>query len=524
MHIGTMPKVYSYTRFSTPEQAAGDSLRRQTEAAQRWAASRGLELDTRLSLSDLGVSAYRGTNAGEDQGLGGFIFACRQGLIEAGSFLLVESLDRISRMSPRRAQRLLDDIVDCGVTIVSLSDGQEYSAERLDNDPMALMVALMVAWRAHEESKVKGRRVAAAWEEKRRKVRAGEAVKLTERAPAWLRWDGQGWAVDEAKAATVRRVYALALAGHGEHKIAVILNEEGVPVLGRGKMWHRSSVAKLLRNAAVIGRLVPGRIEFHEGKRQRVLEEAIEGAFPSIISPEDWGAVRALKDGTTSRPRGRHGASPIQSFFAGLARCPDCGAAMTRVMKGRSARGGRPKLVCTKAKAGREKHYVTVPQADVEAALLRGWPNLMEQAPAGERSPELDKQVRDLEGAVDSVVSSLENLTALLSRNPSATLAAQIRKTEESLRVYQEELTAARDRQSLADAGVIHARLSQLQDALEPAEEGEAVDPAKVNAALRTLFSGVTIDHRHGALLFHWRQGGEPCHITYSGAAYAGED
>jgi hypothetical protein len=276
MHIGTMPKVYSYTRFSTPEQAAGDSLRRQTEAAQRWAASRGLELDTRLSLSDLGVSAYRGTNTGEDQGLGGFIFACRAGLIEAGSFLLVESLDRISRMSPRRAQRLLDDIVDCGVTIVSLSDGQEYSAERLDNDPMALMVALMVAWRAHEDQG-EGSPCCRCVGGEAPQGQGREALKLTERAPAWLRWDGQGWAVDEAKAATVRRVYALALAGHGEHKIAVMLNEEGVPVLGRGKMWHRSSVAKLLRNAAVVGRLVPGRIEFHDGKRQRVLEEAIEG-------------------------------------------------------------------------------------------------------------------------------------------------------------------------------------------------------------------------------------------------------
>ena len=27
------PRVYSYTRFSTPEQAQGDSLRRQTEGA-----------------------------------------------------------------------------------------------------------------------------------------------------------------------------------------------------------------------------------------------------------------------------------------------------------------------------------------------------------------------------------------------------------------------------------------------------------------------------------------------------------
>lgn len=33
-----MPKCYSYIRFSRPEQMRGDSLRRQGEAADKWAA------------------------------------------------------------------------------------------------------------------------------------------------------------------------------------------------------------------------------------------------------------------------------------------------------------------------------------------------------------------------------------------------------------------------------------------------------------------------------------------------------
>jgi DNA invertase Pin-like site-specific DNA recombinase len=113
--LSAAPKVYSYTRWSTPEQAKGDSLRRQTEAAAKWAARRGLVLDESLAITDEGRSAYRGGNAEGDAGLSRFLEACRRGLIEPGSFLLVESLDRISRMAPRRAQRLLDDIVDAGV-------------------------------------------------------------------------------------------------------------------------------------------------------------------------------------------------------------------------------------------------------------------------------------------------------------------------------------------------------------------------------------------------------------------------
>lgn len=181
------PNVYSYTRFSTPEQAAGDSYRRQSEAAAKWAKERGLVLDEKLALSDEGVSAFRGANTAEDAGLGRFLYACREGLIDPGSYLIVENLDRISRADPFDAQAQFMEIVRNRVTIVTLQDGQEYSRERMTAEPWALMAAFMVAVRAHEESKTKGRRVAAAWAEKRRRVRDGTDPMLTGRAPPWLR-------------------------------------------------------------------------------------------------------------------------------------------------------------------------------------------------------------------------------------------------------------------------------------------------------------------------------------------------
>jgi hypothetical protein len=39
------PRAYSYIRFSTPEQAKGASLERQTAAAKAWADRHGIELD-----------------------------------------------------------------------------------------------------------------------------------------------------------------------------------------------------------------------------------------------------------------------------------------------------------------------------------------------------------------------------------------------------------------------------------------------------------------------------------------------
>lgn len=503
MHYFPMAKAYSYTRFSTPEQAQGDSARRQIEAARAYAAENGLELDETLSYSDLGVSAYRGGNL--DEGLGDFHDAIREGLVEPGSMLLVESLDRLSRLPPRRAVRALEDIVDRGVAVVTLSDGQRYDTERLEADPMAFMLAYLIAVRAHEESVTKGRRVAAAWAEKRRKVRAGEAKRLTKRAPAWLKWDRQSddWTVDENRAETARRVFELTLEGLGEHKIAERFNSVGVPPLGRAKRWHRSSVAKLLRNRAVVGDLVPGRIEHRDGKRRRVLEEPIEGAFPAIVSDAHWKAVRTLKDGRAPAARGRGAKRPLANLLGGLARCPLCGSTMTRVMKGK--KGGPPKLVCTKAKDGAGCTYRTVPLEPVERAVLDAGGTLMADIPAGDAEAQLDARASELEGQIAGTLDHMRDLGDALETSPSRAGAARLAKLECELETLSDALAKIVEQRRLVDGGLIRARVERLYDTLEAGiEQGREA----ANAALRVLFEGVTVDYQRGVLAFHWRQGG----------------
>jgi DNA invertase Pin-like site-specific DNA recombinase len=517
------PKVYSYSRWSTPEQAKGDSHRRQAEAAAKWAARHGYELDERLRITDEGVSAYRGGNA-LDGGLSRFLEACNKGLIDRGSFLLVESLDRISRMAPRRAQRLIDEIVDCGVTIVTLSDDQHYTADRLDNDPTALLIALMVSWRAHEESKTKGRRVAAAWEQKRQRVRANPAERLTRRGPSWLvATDEGGWREDPMKSSAVRRIYAMTLAGAGEHTIAKAFNLEAVPVLAGGARWHRSTVSKVLRNPAVLGKLTPGRIEYVEGQRFHRKEEAIAGAFPAVISEADWLAVRALKDGRAGAQRGRHAGAPVAHYLAGLARCPLCGAAMTRVNKGTPKKGGLPKLVCGAAKNKAGCRYVSVSVREVEEALLSNWGSLFANIPADDPEGHLNAEYEALEGAIHGTEDHLADLCDVNDSAPTVHGSRVIGKVEAELRTMRDQLAELDERRAMSDRGLIASRMGELHDLFTgetlPEEERQQhewqPDRRAVNAALKVSFASITVDFLTGLLRFQWRQGGE-ANLSYA--------
>src|SRR4051812_20719638 len=186
-----MPKAYSYIRWSRPEQARGDSLRRQLEPSHSYCREHGLDLDE--SFRDPGVSAYRGKNRTEGA-LAAFINAIDQVKIAPGSYLLIESLDRLSREEVLVALELFMGIIRRGVKIVTLLDGHRYDRESLNANPAMLMVSIVEMMRAHEEPRTKGERVARANENKCKRAR-DDLVPITAMCPGWLRLirEGRGY-------------------------------------------------------------------------------------------------------------------------------------------------------------------------------------------------------------------------------------------------------------------------------------------------------------------------------------------
>ena len=143
------PKAYSYIRMSTDVQRKGDSLRRQLEASRRYAAANDLELVEDFRLEDLGVSAFKGANV-TSGALGHFLAAVREGRVEKGSYLIVESLDRLSRQAVMESFTLFAEITRSGVNIATLTDNQIYKAGNTDFPQ--LVYSLTVMSRANEES------------------------------------------------------------------------------------------------------------------------------------------------------------------------------------------------------------------------------------------------------------------------------------------------------------------------------------------------------------------------------------
>src|SRR5664280_2213095 len=121
-------KAYSYIRFSTPDQIEG-SLERQLQTSRQYAKEHNLELDE--TMQDLGLSAFTGVHRTKGA-FGIFIKLVEEGKIPAGTVLLVENLDRLSREKPLRAIAQITTIVEAGIKVVTLQNGMEFTEETLN--------------------------------------------------------------------------------------------------------------------------------------------------------------------------------------------------------------------------------------------------------------------------------------------------------------------------------------------------------------------------------------------------------
>ncbi|TXG01906.1 recombinase family protein [Massilia arenae] len=271
-------KAYSYSRFSSDAQRPGTSIVRQQTLAEKWCEEHKIPLSTDR-FKDEAVSGFSGANL-ESGALARFIALVKAGEIEAGSYLILESLDRLTRLNAWQASGLLQELVGLGIIVVTLRPEMRFDHNSTAID---LLQAILHMDNAHKESARKSDLGKGEWETRFRLARETKRH-IGNRVSNWLTLDKQaGTYYLNEHAFAVGRIFELCLDGLGSTAISQTLNAEGYRTFNKGKRWGTTAVLTILKNRAAIGELA-----LKDGG------EPIPDYFPAVVSVETFDAAKNM--------------------------------------------------------------------------------------------------------------------------------------------------------------------------------------------------------------------------------------
>lgn len=382
------------------------------------------------------------------------VVSVEAGIIQEGDYIILESLDRLSRKGINATQRLIAGIVKKGVNIVALNEGLELNSSNSD-DLVTIIRIAVAADLAFQESKKKSERILAAWQNKNKLAQLNKKPR-TKMIPSWIKLsdDGQEFELDKEKAKIINTIFVLFSRGVGRRGIASKFNNENVPHISthtRTKgTWYPSFIQKIINNEAVVGTFTPTKLT-DDGKRIPDLANKIEKYYPKAISEKLYNEVQAIIK-ANEKKGGRQGRA-MSNVLQGAIHCNDCGATMQYVNKNSKAYDFY--LRCSKAsvKACSNKRlfrYQLLERSVVEIIGLEGYKREVEA---------LNKLVSD-EKQIDKEISDkieekriLENrLDALLDAIKSKTMREKFDSLDEQLRQKEEEIERLEhQKQTLSD-------------------------------------------------------------------------
>lgn len=415
------PKAYSYIRFSTPDQIEG-SLDRQLELSRQYAKEHGLDLDE--SMQDLGLSAFTGVHRTKGA-LGVFLRLVEDGKIPAGTVLLVENLDRLSREKPLKAIAQITSIVEAGIKVVTLQNGMEFTEDTLNESQLYLAVGELL--RANMESKRKSFLIRKGWERNREKVR-NNGYKLTKQCPMWLELspDRKKFIPRKEVVPVIKQIFEMKLNGKGSDRIARELNQrnvwkpkKGTKINPKQPAWNTSTIDLLLHNnRKLIGELQLHRYERVDGKRVNIPDgEVIADYYPPIIDKDIFNRVQEMMR-ANSKNDGRGGGRGdlVNNLFGHLAYCSTCGSPMRYLNKGNATLHGKTQLKCAKGMNGFKCDTGILYYDEVEQAVLTYCKGLdvADILPNSENSATelsiLQKQLQSKDWEISTINTTINNI------------------------------------------------------------------------------------------------------------------
>lgn len=498
-----MTKAYSYIRFSSPEQAQGDSLRRQISMAEDWAKERGLTLDS--SLRDLGVSAFHGANR-TSGALKSFLEHVETGEIQEGSYLIVESLDRLSRETVMDATMRLFALIQAGIIVVTLSDRQEYSREKLRSDWTPLIFSLIAMARAHEESRIKSERVGEAWRQKKATARL-DGKPITPRCPEWLEVKNGSFITRPERVALIERIFLETIEGFGRREIVRRLNTEGIPPFRGGEGWHTSSIGKIVESRAVLGEYQP-HSGTHRNRNRKPEGDPIANFYPPIIDEQIYWRANLATQGRRQAASGRKGVSGAH-IFQGIAKCGTCGGPMHIVNKGKPPKGGvylscssnMRSLDCINSRRWRVDR---LEMALINAIGMLDFPILGDLDTTGSKiaakSEALSTKIKDLERRQKQLIELVE-LEDEAATGRSIEIAKSIKQLKKDLKEADVEIAKSHSSPDLASRVINAAAISRKMGELDEATQEKKELRIRLREAIRGIVLRLDCDVRYGAVV-----------------------
>lgn len=394
-------RAFSYIRFSSKKQQKGESFRRQSEFAVEVCQENGWVLDETLTLSDLGVSAFRGANA-KVGALAEFLEAIRIGRVLRGSILIIESIDRLSRSKVGEALQLFISILNSGVSIVTREPRRTYTQDSI-NDIAALLEPLIYMSRAHEESATKSFRLKDAWAKKKERA-AASGLPMTRMCPRWIELTDEGFKLIPEHAATVREIFRLSVEGLGVQRILnyLVAHPEKHPPFGDSGKWRDSYVMQILSNRAAYGEFQPQMRE--EGNKRVDCGQPIKNYYPAVISEELFYQTQAGLKGRF-RATGRPGEYETNLFTGIVFHAEDKTAMSVHTFNQSTTEGGETKAYryltsgATANGSPRRGTALSFPYPPFEKAVLQALSELTPADVLGEEGGnEREAEIADLTG------------------------------------------------------------------------------------------------------------------------------
>ena len=317
-----------YERLSRDDELQGESnsISNQKKMLEDYARRNGLPNPTHFT--DDGVSGTRFDRPG---------FLAMMEEVEAGRVeaIVIKDMSRLGRDYLKVGQ-VMEILRQRGVRLIAINDGVDSLKGDDDFTPFR---NIMNEFYARDTS----RKIRSVF-----KSKGMSGKHLTGTVIYGYLWDEkrEHWLVDEAAAAVVRHIFALAMEGYGPYQIATKLSEEKIEMpavhltrYGEGVnknktfadiyRWSASTVVEILKKREYLGHTVNFKTRKHfKDKKSHYVDESewtiFENTHEAIIDQETFDNVQRIRGNARRYPDGFGEAHPL----TGLMYCADCGGKM----------------------------------------------------------------------------------------------------------------------------------------------------------------------------------------------------